>query len=65
MGKFLRFQDMITMDMPCNLPSELNCFQTYSIKMKEIVKGRVFCSSYPCGQFTTHIILTLFHMVTY
>ena len=41
MGKFLRFQDIITMDMPCNLPSELNdCFQTHSIKMKEIVKGQ-------------------------
>ena len=42
MGKFLRFQDIITMDIPCSLPSELNaCFPTHSIKMKELLKNRV------------------------
>ena len=40
MCKFLHFQDVVLLDFPCTLPSELNLlFQAHSSKMKEIVQG--------------------------
>ena len=41
MCKFLHFQDIVLMDFPCTLPSELNSpFEAHSSKMLEIVQGR-------------------------
>lgn len=41
MNKLLRFQDIVIMDVPCTLPSQLSVlFQAHSSKMQEIVQGK-------------------------
>ena len=41
MAKFLRFQDMATLDIPFEIPHELtDIFQAHSLKVREIVHGQ-------------------------
>ena len=58
MTKFLQFQNVVMMDMPCTLPTELTeIFQAHSSKMKEIVqgKGSVFVSHIDSTLLTSYL----------